>query len=67
MASATRYLRDLPRLAVNARKSAVDVLRNRKFLGFAVTRKDARIARPMPVDDLIAWLQLRQRSTQAVS
>ena len=28
---------------MNAKKSAVDVPRNRKFLGFTVTRKDTRI------------------------
>ncbi|UUZ63392.1 group II intron reverse transcriptase/maturase [Polaromonas sp. P1-6] len=43
MQNVTRYLRDSLRLTVNAQKSAVDVPRNRKFLGFTVTRGDARI------------------------
>ncbi len=43
MQSVTRYLRESLRLTVNAQKSAVDRPRNRKFLGFTVTRKDTRI------------------------
>ena len=43
MNSVTRYLRDSLRLTVNAQKSAVDNPRNRKFLGFTVSRGDARI------------------------
>ena len=43
MHSVTRYLRESLRLTVNAQKSAVDRPRNRKFLGFTVTRKDTRI------------------------
>lgn len=43
MQSVTRYLRDSLRLTVNAQKSAVDRPRNRKFLGFTVSRGDARI------------------------
>ena len=43
MNSVTRYLRDSLRLTVNAQKSAVDRPRNRKFLGFTVSRGDARI------------------------
>ena len=43
MNSVTRYLRDSLMLTVNAQKSAVDAPRNRKFLGFTVSRGDARI------------------------
>jgi group II intron reverse transcriptase/maturase len=43
MHSVTRYLRDSLRLTVNAQKSAVDRPRNRKFLGFTVSRDGARI------------------------
>ena len=43
MQNVTRYLSDSLRLRVNAQKSAVDRPRNRKFLGFTVSRGDARI------------------------
>ena len=43
MQNVTRYLRDSLRLTVNANKSAVDRPRNRKFLGFTVSRGGARI------------------------
>jgi hypothetical protein len=43
MASVTRYVSDSLRLTVNALKSAVDQPWNRKFLGFTVSRKDARL------------------------
>ena len=43
MHSVTRYLRESLRLTVNAHKSAVDRPRNRKFLGFTVSRGDARL------------------------
>ncbi|MBK9442307.1 MAG: group II intron reverse transcriptase/maturase [Comamonadaceae bacterium] len=43
MHNVTRYLRDSLRLTVNAQKSAVDRPRNRKFLGFTVSRNGARI------------------------
>jgi len=43
MQNVTRYLRDSLRLTVNANKSAVDRPRNRKFLGFTVSKGDARI------------------------
>lgn len=43
MQNVTRYLRDSLRLTVNAQKSAVDRPRNRKFLGFTVSRDGARI------------------------
>lgn len=43
MGNVTRYLSDSLRLTVNAQKSAVDRPRNRKFLGFTVSRGDSRI------------------------
>lgn len=43
MQNVTRTLRDSLRLTVNAQKSAVDRPRNRKFLGFTVSKGDARI------------------------
>ena len=43
MQNVTRTLRDSLRLTVNAQKSAVDRPRNRKFLGFTVSRDGARI------------------------
>ncbi len=43
MQNVTRYLSDILRLTVNANKSAVDRPKNRKFLGFTVSRNGARI------------------------
>jgi RNA-directed DNA polymerase len=43
MKSITRYIGDSLRLTVNPLKSAVDKPMNRKFLGFTVTRNDARL------------------------
>jgi RNA-directed DNA polymerase len=43
MQNVTRYLSESLRLTVNAQKSAVDRPRNRKFLGFTVSRDGARI------------------------
>jgi len=58
MTSVTRYLRDSLRLTVNAQKSAVDVPRNRKFLGFTVSRGDARIkVAPKAIDKLKATIR----------
>jgi group II intron reverse transcriptase/maturase len=58
MNSVTRYLRDSLRLTVNAQKSAVDVPRNRKFLGFTVSRGDARIkVAPSAIDKLKATIR----------
>ena len=58
MNSVTRYLRDSPRLTVNAQKSAVDRPRNRKFLGFTVSRGDARIkVAPKAIDKLKATIR----------
>ncbi len=58
MNSVTRYLRDSLRLTVNAQKSAVDVPRKRKFLGFTVSRGDARIkVAPSAIDKLKATIR----------
>ncbi len=43
MASVKRFLSDTLRLTVNPLKSAVDRPAKRKFLGFTVSRKDARL------------------------
>ncbi|TKD44917.1 group II intron reverse transcriptase/maturase [Azotobacter chroococcum] len=43
MASVTRYVSDTLRLTVNPLKSAVDRPRNRKFLGFTVSRNGAKL------------------------
>ena len=43
MRNVTRYLSETLRLTVNANKSAVDRPANRKFLGFAVSKRGARI------------------------
>jgi RNA-directed DNA polymerase len=43
MASVTRFVRESLRLTVNARKSAVDRPWNRKFLGFTVSRSQAKL------------------------
>ena len=43
MASVTRYVSDTLRLTVNPLKSAVDRPMNRKFLGFTVSRNEAKL------------------------
>jgi hypothetical protein len=43
MRNVTRYLSDTLRLTVNANKSAVDRPANRKFLGFTVSKRGAKI------------------------
>ena len=43
MASVTRWIEDTLRLTVNPRKSAVDHPYKRTFLGFTVSRKDAKL------------------------
>lgn len=43
MASVTGFIEDSLRLTVNTRKSAVDRPWNRRFLGFTVSRRDARL------------------------
>ena len=65
MNSVTRYLRDSLRLTVNAQKSAVDAPRNRKFLGFTVSRGDARIKVAAPaIDKLKATIRALTRRTR---
>ena len=65
MHSITRYLRDSLRLTVNAHKSAVDRPWNRKFLGFGVTRKDARIKVAEPaIEKLKATIRALTRRTR---
>jgi len=65
MHSVTRYLRDSLRLTVNAQKSAVDVPRNRKFLGFTVSRGDARIkVANTAIDKLKAQVRALTRRTR---
>jgi len=65
MGSVTRYLRDSLRLTVNAQKSAVDQPRNRKFLGFTVTRGDARIkVAPKAIESLKTEIREVTRRTR---
>jgi len=65
MHSVTRYLRDSLRLTVNAQKSAVDAPRNRKFLGFTVSRGDTRIkVAPQAIEKLKAKIRELTRRTR---
>ncbi len=65
MNSVTRYLRDSLRLTVNAQKSAVDAPRNRKFLGFTVSRGDARIkVAPSAIEKLKTTIRELTRRTR---
>ena len=65
MQSITRHLHDSLRLSVNAHKSAVDRPWNRKFLGFSVMRKDARIKVAEPaIDKLKANIRALTRRTR---
>jgi group II intron reverse transcriptase/maturase len=65
MQNVTRYLRDSLRLTVNAQKSAVDRPRNRKFLGFTVSKGDARIkVAPKAIDKLKATIRELTRRTR---
>ena len=58
MGSVTRYVSDTLRLTVNPLKSAVDRPKNRKFLGFTVSRNGARLK---VADKAIAKLKDRVR------
>jgi RNA-directed DNA polymerase len=58
MASVKRFLSDTLRLTVNPLKSAVDRPAKRKFLGFTVSRKDARLK---VADQAIDKLKVRVR------
>ena len=65
MDSVTRYLRDSLRLTVNAQKSAVDRPRNRKFLGFTVSRDGARIkVAPKAIEKLKTTIRELTRRTR---
>ena len=65
MHSVTRYLRDSLRLTVNAQKSAVDRPRNRKFLGFTVSRDGARIkVAPKAIEKLKTKIRELTRRTR---
>lgn len=65
MDSVTRYLRDSLRLTVNTQKSAVDAPRNRKFLGFTVSRGDARIkVAPKAIEKLKTTVRELTRRTR---
>ena len=65
MDSVTCYLRDSLRLTVNAQKSAVDRPRNRKFLGFTVSRGDARIkVAPKAIESLKTKIRELTRRTR---
>ena len=65
MDSVTRYLRDSLRLTVNAQKSAVDRPRNRKFLGFTVSRDGARIkVAPQAIEKLKTKIRELTRRTR---
>jgi RNA-directed DNA polymerase len=59
MASVARFIEDSLRLTVNARKSAVDRPWERKFLGFTVSRKGARLK---VADKAIEGLKQRVRA-----
>ena len=58
MASVKRFLSDTLRLTVNPLKSAVDRPAKRKFLGFTVSRRDARLK---VADQAIDKLKVRVR------
>lgn len=65
MQNVTRTLRDSLRLTVNAQKSAVDRPRNRKFLGFTVSKGDARIkVADKAIDKLKATIRALTRRTR---
>ncbi len=65
MRNVTRYLSDSLRLTVNAQKSAVDRPRNRKFLGFTVSRVGARIkVADSAIDKLKAKIRELTRRTR---
>ncbi len=65
MRNVTHYLRDSLRLTVNAQKSAVDRPRNRKFLGFTVSRDGARIkVADSAIDKLKAKIRELTRRTR---
>jgi group II intron reverse transcriptase/maturase len=67
MASVTRFVSERLRLTVNTLKSAVDRPSNRKFLGFTVTRKDARLkVADKAIDKLKDRLREMTRRTRGI-
>lgn len=65
MASVKRFLSDTLRLTVNPLKSAVERPAKRKFLGFTVSRKDARLKVADPaIDKLKARVRQLTRRTR---
>ena len=68
MQSVARFIDESLRLTVNARKSAVDRPWNRKFLGFTVSRKDARLkVADKAIDKLKAQVRQLTRRTRGRS
>jgi group II intron reverse transcriptase/maturase len=68
MASVTRYVSERLRLTVNPLKSAVDRPSNRKFLGFTVSRKDARLkVADKAIDKLKDRVRVLTRRTRGAS
>lgn len=65
MASVARFIEDSLRLAVNTRKSAVDRPWKRTFLGFTVSRNDARLkVADKAIDKLKAKVRTLTRRTR---
>jgi len=65
MASVTRFVSDTLRLTVNPLKSAVDRPRNRKFLGFTVSRNGAKLkVAEQAIDKLKGRVRELPRSTR---
>lgn len=65
MANVTRWIEDTLRLTVNARKSAVDRPYKRKFLGFTVSRKGAKLkVADKAIDKLKHQIRTQTRRTR---
>ena len=65
MASVSRFISDTLRLTVNRLKSAVDRPAKRTFLGFTVSRKDARLkVADQAIDKLKARVRALTRRTR---
>jgi len=65
MASVTRFIEELLRLTVNTRKSAVDRPWKRSFLGFTVSRNEAKLkVTDKAIDKLKAEVRDRTRRTR---
>src|SRR5919106_4853744 len=66
MASVTRFIEDALRLTVNARKSAVDRPWKRRFLGFTVSRNEAKLkVAEKAIDKLKAEVRQLTRRTRS--